>query len=78
MFFPVADARLDQFASAIRANTHFIALSWHVDEFARASEELAKVYPLDRTPILRRKNEVELLGSRARAARAREQKGYLW
>lgn len=75
---PIAMDLLAKYADAIRTNTHFIALSWHTTEFQSVARLMAQMYPAESADLLRMVNEIQLLGSRAKAARARERGGYLW
>ncbi len=76
--FPVASDVIMEYLEAIRHNTHFIALSWHTDEFQRVARLMAQMYPAQSEEFTRLANEIQLLSSRAKAARARERRGYLW
>ncbi len=75
---PVAKTMIDSYANAIRTNTHFIALSWHVQEFEAVTILMAQMYPVEKPLLDRLRNEIQLAASRQQAIRSRERAGFLW
>jgi O-antigen ligase len=75
---PVAKNLLQAYAQAIRANSHFIALSWHVQEFASVTELMSRIYPAEGSALRRLNNEVQVISRTAKAVRERERRGFLW